>query len=103
MFKYSLLTSKSKEVAVVSKLVSINAQTVTGLNLLNIRKETNQTQYSNARQVRKALYDMYFDTQSDDEWKTVLLFKYLRLRKELRSKMEETSYIDDLINSLCSS
>ena len=102
-FYNSLLTSKSKEVAVVSRLVGRNAQTVTGLNLLNIRKETNQTQYSNARQVRKALYDMYFDTQSDDEWKTVLLFKYLRLRNELRSKMEETSYIDDLINSLCSS
>ena len=102
-FYQSLLTSRSKEVAVVSRLVGRDAQTVTGLNLLNIQLETKQTQYAESHRVKKVLYEKYFENNSDEQWKIFLLLKYLRLRDEIQSSGDEASFIDDLIYSLCSS
>ena len=102
-FYRSLLASRSKEVAVVSRLVGRDAETVTGLNLLNIQLETKQTQYAESHRVKKVLYEKYFENNSDEQWKIFLLLKYLRLRDEIHSSGDEASFIDDLIYSLCSS
>ena len=79
----SLLSPRGKEVAVVSRLVGQDVQTIVGLNLLNIRLETKQRQYSKAHSVDKVLYEQYFETQTDIDWRITLLFKYLRLRNEI--------------------
>ena len=101
-FFESLLRSPSKEVAVVSRIVGRDAKTVTGLNILNIRLETEETQYSKTFKVKKKIFENYFNSEIEDEWKVNLLFKYMRLCEEMRFKSEDTSYIDSLIDSLCS-
>ena len=91
--------SSSKEVAVTSRIVGRDARTVTGLNLLNIRLETGETHFSKSFKVKKKIYNMYFNSPTEDEWRVNLLFKYIRLDEKIPVRGD---YIDVLIDFLCS-
>ena len=101
-FFHSLLDSPSHEVAVVARLVSKNVRTITGKNLLNLRLETGlNVVTAPLSQVKSKLCSVNLPAAST--WKLYLLEKYLSIRSSLKTKCEDTSYIDDLIGSLCSS
>ena len=101
-FVKSLLDSPSLEVAVVARVVSRDAKTTTGRNVLNIKLETSYDVLSAPPSQIKSLFSSV-SLSPPANWKLYLLDKYIKLRKEIDSKCEDTDYINDLINSLCSS
>ena len=100
-FYRSLLNSPSHEVAVVARLVGKDAKSVTGKNLLNIRLETKLNVFSAPLQKIKDAISLA-TPPAPEQWKLYLLDKYISRRKDLRTRCEETNYLDNLIDSLCS-
>ena len=86
----------------MARLVQSNVGTNTGLNILNIHEETgiNPTTGS-AREIRDILAARD-KPQEKDNWNCWLLEQYIGIRKGLRSCLDNTDYIDSLIESLCS-
>ena len=102
-FYRSLLSSPSKEVAVVARIVGRNSRTTTGLNLLNLRLETKLNPWTCSV---KSFKDYFLEAEEVPEmerWRLPLLEKYLRIRDEQRVSCQDTEYIDGLISSLCTS
>ena len=101
-FFKSLLDSPSLEVAVVARVVSKDAKTTTGKNLLNLRIETGVDVASAPLSKSRQLFSLVSEpTQAN--WKFYLLEKYLKKRKEMENICEDTTEINDLIDSFCSS
>ena len=101
-FYRSLLTSPSKEVAVIARIVGKDASTNTGSNLLNISLETKlDVRLAPLSKFMKNLYKPAA-IPVGSEWKLSLLEKYIRIRDEQLLACEDTSYIVGLITSLCS-
>jgi hypothetical protein len=101
-FFKSLLDSPSLEVAVVARIVSKDAKTITGKNLLNLRIETGVDVASAPLSKSRQLFSLVSEpTQAN--WKFYLLEKYLKTRNDMDTRCEDTEYINDLISSLCSS
>ena len=101
-FFRSLLSSPSKEVAVIARVVSRDASSNTGLNLLNIHLETRLNLKSSPM---SKFHDVFFKPsiiEPADSWKLKLLEKYLKIRHDQNVACEDSSYIDKLIHSLCS-
>ena len=101
-FFRSLLDSPSLEVAVVARIVSKDAKTTTGRNLLNIKLETGLDVASAPLSQSRKLFSLV-STPSQASWKLFLLEKYLKKRNDLDINCESTDFINDLISSLCSS
>jgi hypothetical protein len=98
-----LLSSPSKEVAVVARIIGKNASTTTGLNLLNLRLETKLNPWTSSV---KSFKDYFCETEVVPEverWRLPLLEKYLSIREEQTVSCQDTDYIDSLISSLCTS
>jgi hypothetical protein len=100
-FYRPLLNSPSHEVAVVARLVGKDAKSVTGKNLLNICLETKLNVFSAPLQKIKDAISLA-TPPAPEQWKLYLLDKYICRRKDLRTRCEETNYLDNLIDSLCS-
>ena len=88
--------------AVVARIVSKDAKTTTGRNLLNIKLETGLDVASAPLSQSRKLFSLV-STPSQASWKLYLLEKYLKKRNDLEINCESTDYINDLISSLCSS
>ena len=101
-FFRSLLSSPSKEVAVISRIVGSDASTNTGKNLLNIFLETKLKPKSTPLHQFYELLSKPVDILRGDEWRINLLSKYLKIRQDQLISCEDTSYIDTLISCLCS-
>ena len=101
-FYATLLSSPCKEVAVVSRMVGGDASTTTGLNLLNIQLESQLNPRTSPLSKFKDFFKTTPDVPEIDQWRIPLLEKYLKKRNELNILCEDTTYIDDLITSLCS-
>ena len=95
-FIKSLLDSPSLEVAVIARVVIRDATTTTGKNVLNVKLVVS-TPLSKRQEMFSSV-----KVPVPDSWKFYLLEKYLKLRKDLQLKCEDTENIDDLISSLCS-
>ena len=81
----------------MSRLVMNDVSTVTGRNCLNIRLEIGETPYnSTSKYIREYIPEEYI-------WSCWLLEKYIEIRRRLRRNLDDTVYIDELIDSLCSS
>ena len=102
-FLKSLFECKSKEVAVLSRMVANNVSTITGRNILNIKLETGISPVKTTSKLLEYILNMQEKSVDIKEWDSWLLEKYLDIRNDLRSKGENTEYIDSLIVSLCSS
>ena len=102
-FYQSLVKSPSKEVAVISRIVGQDAASTTGNNLLSLRIETGlDAKTAPISKVKEAL-DVKMTVPEVDCWRLPLVSKYIKIRSELKTACENTDYIDDLLNSLCSS
>ena len=101
-FIRSLLDSPSLEVAVIARLVMRDAKTTTGRNVLNLKIETSLDAVCAPLSKFRELFSSA-RVPALDHWKFYLLSKYLKLRDDLEMKCEDTNYINDLIDSLCSS
>ena len=82
-------------------MVGKNAKSVTGKNLVNIRLETKLNVFSAPLQKIKDVISLK-TPPAPEQWKIYLLDKYIKSRKDLRTKCEDTHYLDNLIDSLCS-
>ena len=101
-FYRSLMKSPSKEVAVVARMVGNNASTTTGSNILNISLETNLNPKTSPM---SKFYDMLHqpvEIPRGSAWRINLLENYMKIREAQRLACDDTSYIDSLIESLCS-
>ena len=100
-FIKSLLDSPSLEVAVIARVVIRDAKTTTGKNVLNVQLETGLDVVSTPLSKMKEMFSPV-KVPVPDSWKFYLLEKYLKIRKDLQLKCDDTENIDDLISSLCS-
>ena len=102
-FLKSLFECRSKEVAVLSRIVANNVSTITGRNILNIKLETGISPTKTTSKFLQHILHMQERNVDSKEWDSWLLEKYLDIRNDQRSKGDNTKYIDSLIISICSS
>ena len=101
-FFQNLSRSRSREVRIVSGIVSNDIQSVTGRNLANIARLFQLNPRIDPATSFKAK-DIGYMTPVEDQWRLPFLEKLLDQRRELWTCEEETSHIDELIESLCAS
>ena len=101
-FFRNLMSSPSKEVAVIARIVGRDASTNTGANLLNIFLETRLRPMTSPIFKFHAALSRPSKVTRADEWRINLLQKYIKIRQDQLLVCEDTAYIDDLISSLCS-
>ena len=102
-FIKSLIESSSNEVCILARIVSNDVSTNTGKNILNIKLETRESPaVSLSKNIEECLMNID-KSEPSVRWDVWLLEKYIAVRQDLCSSMNDTEYIDDLISSLCSS
>ena len=103
-FFKSLLNSKSPEVALVANLMGHDVGSTTGSNLYRLRQETGLNPWmASPTLVKMALEKNDVMVPDEDGWRLPLLEKLLLQRCEMRSQLQNTSAIQGMIDSLCSS
>ena len=101
-FVRSLLSSPSKEVAVVARVSATDVSSNTGLNLLNFKLESNLCAVTSPIMKIKEFLFRPMPVPESDEWRIAVLSSYLETRNSLKSSLSNTEFIDNLIDSLCS-
>ena len=101
-FYRSLLSSPSKEVAVLARIVGRDASTNTGRNLLNLFLETRLCTKTSPISKFRDFLAKPSQIPVGSDWRIDLLRKYLSIRSTQHLACEDTAYIDELISSLCS-
>ena len=101
-FYRSLLSSPSREVAVLARIVGQDASSTTGNNILNIRLETQLLP-------RTSPLSKFHDALSKPcpvpavcSWRIPTLEKYVKIRQSQMLLCEDTAFIDALIEGICS-
>ena len=103
-FFQSLLNSNSPEVALVANLVGHDVSSTTGGNLYRLGKETGLNPWTASPiMVRMALQQSDTVVPEEDLWRLPLLEKLLLQRYNLELEVKDTSEVQSLIDSLCSS
>ena len=103
-FFQSLLKSKSPEVALVANLAARDLGSTTGINLAKIEKETGLNPWiASSNEVKIALEQSEVTVPKEDTWRLPLLEKLLLQRNEMEVQVEDTTSLQQLIDSLCSS
>ena len=101
-FFRSLLSSPSKEVATIARIIGQNAATTTGKNLLNISLESNLCTRSSPLSKFQEVLLKNREAPVEEKWRLSLLQSYLKIRQDQLLNCCDTGYIDNLISSLCS-
>ena len=100
----SLLASDCPEVALVANLVGRDRSSATGTNLYKLQKETGLNPWlTSPAEVRSVLMEREQVVPQVEQWRIPLLGKLLQQRYELELSVEDTSQLEELIESLCSS
>ena len=105
-FFQSVKKSSSLEVRVVACLASGDIRSTTGSNLFGIRKLCNigtMSTPSNSAVKGMLLQGVKSSVPEQDSWRIGCLRKYLEERYQLQSALLDTSEVDSLIDSICSS
>ena len=99
-FFRNLCGSTSKEIRVTANIVGRDVQTCTGRNLAMIQRETNHNPWDVPPAV---ILNAFQPVQPPDAdvWRLSYLKKLLQERKQIQNKLEDTTQIQELINSLC--
>ena len=101
-FFQNLLTSKSKEVRLLSELVGRDASSTTGRNLIMLEQETGVSSWSSSpRQVSDILSAVVTPVPEQDEWRLPYLQKLLTERYKLNAEAKDTQDISFIIDNLC--
>ena len=101
-FFKALRTSPSMEVSVLAHIVARDVRTTTGSNLQLVRDMTGLDPWKCfGSQVRKEMDEKLVEVPEMDKWRIVYLEKLLEQRGELFYKLEDTSEITGLIDSIC--
>ena len=101
-FFQNLSKSCSREVRILAGIVSQDIQSVTGRNLYNIAALFNLNPRKDPVTSFKSK-NIGYAAPEEDKWRLPFLVKLLDQRTELFTCEEDTSSIDDLIQSLCAS
>ena len=101
-FFQNLSRSSSREVRILSGIVSNDIQSVTGRNLANIARLFQLNPRMDPASAFK-VKDIGYMTPEEDQWRLPFLEKLLDQRREIWTCEEETSHVDELIESLCTS
>ena len=103
-FYQGVKTSSSLEVKVVATLATVDIRSATGSNLFGLRRECAQEVYGKPMATVKSLIlGLKTSVPEPDKWRFGCLRKYLDERYQLKARLEETTLLDSLIDSLCSS
>ena len=105
-FFNGLQTSSSLEVRLVASLASVDIRSTSGSNLAGIRRlcKIDKLSSPSSSAVKSLLLqELKVGTPPSDCWRIPCLVKYLDERYQLQARLADTSEIDSLINSLCSS
>ena len=103
-FFRGLLNSKSPEVALVANLMGHDVSSTTGGNLYRLRQETGLNPWlASPTMVKVALQETDVVVPDEDVWRLPLLEKLLLQRHQMECLIQDTSEIQGLIDSLCSS
>ena len=101
-FFQNMSKSVSREVRIMANIFSHDIQSVTGSNLANIENLCSMDPRRHSSGLFKTKVFGYL-TPAVDEWRLPFLRKLLAKRSEFFTCEEDTSTIDDLIESLCAS
>ena len=99
-FLRSLVESVSKEVCILSRLVANDVSTNTGKNVVNIKLETRESPFKTPSKIIENSLISQDKSVFSDSWNVWLLRKYIEIRQEQRSKLDNMDYIDNLIGFL---
>ena len=103
-FYQGVKTSKSLEVRLVANLASVDIGSPTGSNLAGIKRECKEdVDGKPVATVKHLILEVKTRVPDNDKWRLGCLKKYLELRYQQLARLEDTSYIDSIIDSLCSS
>ena len=101
-FYRKLLTSPSKEIRMLARMVKADPRSTTCKNLRYLRKTTNLNQvenYSSGR-IRDALPVKFVPEK--ETWRLGLLVSLLNMRTDFKLKVQDAKTITAMIDSLCS-
>ena len=101
-FFESVKSSKSMEVRLVASLSAGDIRTATGSNIFGIRREF-KVDFKPLLDLREEILAARLEVPSQDSWRLLCLKKYLESRYSLQANLQDTTEIDLLIDSICSS
>ena len=105
-FFEGVLTSSSLEVRLVAIIASVDIRSTSGSNLFGVRKlcKIDKLSSPSALAIKSLLLqEVKAEVPQRDDWRIPFLVKYLGERCQLQAKLMDTSEVDSLIASLCSS
>ena len=103
-FYDSVRNSNSMEVRLVASLASVDIRSPTGSNLFGIRKEFKlEPLYTNLGILRSTILESTSAVPTQDFWRIRCLKNFLQQKYKLESTHQDTSEMNDLIDSICSS
>ena len=89
---------------VVAILTSVDIPSATGSNLFGIRKECKEElDWKPVARVKHLILDVKSRVPESDSWRVGCLKNYMEVRHQLLARLEDTSNIDSIIDSLYSS
>ena len=101
-FFKELQKSKSQEVRIVSSMVGRCVRSTTGKNLALIERDTGLDPWVTPAWMVRAATPRE-EVPANEGWRAQYLTKLILARREMRTKLEDTTDVEELIDSLCSS
>ena len=104
-FFETVSSSSSLEVRVVANLASVDVRSTTGSNLHGIRRkfQLDSSFEFPVPTVRSVVFSSKSEVPAPDSWRLACLKKYLEERYSIQAALENTTEVDGLIDSICSS
>ena len=88
--------------ALVANIAGRDMGSTTGINLYQLQQEIGLNPWAvSPAKVRQALVERELGVPVIEEWRLPLLENYLKQRHQMELNVEDTTMINDLIDSLC--
>ena len=101
-FLESVKTSSSMEVRLVASLSMVDIRTATGSNFFGIRKEFKlDTRNISSVEVKSTILGSVSQVPDQDTWRIRCLKNYLEQRYQQEANHQDTTLLDELIDSIC--
>ena len=93
--------SPSLEVRVIAELAASDASSVTGSNILNLKKLFPNILHMPYTEARLAMLSKRAEIPVQDQWRIGCLRVFLERRQQLEYRLEDTKELDMILKSLC--